>query len=147
MSRNTDKADAIFAGARALLHDHGLTSLAEVGLPGGLRADIVAWDHKGTLHIVEVKSGIEDFRSDSKWQGYLDWCDQYHFAVAPDFPVDILPADAGLILADAHGGDWLRIGPAEPLAAARRKKMLILLAQKSAGRLFSLERALTGVEG
>ncbi len=29
--------------------------------------------------------------ADRKWQGYLDWCDRFFWAVDADFPVDLLP--------------------------------------------------------
>ena len=57
------------------------------------------------------------------------------FAVAPDFPAEILPEDAGLILADAHAGDLVRDGIATPLASATRKAMLLRFARAAAGRL------------
>ncbi len=139
MTRNTDPADAIFCGTRLLLAAHGWSSLTEIALPSGLRADIVAWDRKGVIHIVEVKSGVEDFRTDQKWSGYRDHCDHFHFAVAPHFPLELLPDDTGLIVADMHGGEFLRQAPGHALAAARRKKLLIQLAHKAAERLRALE--------
>jgi len=136
---DTDTAQAIFTGTRQLLADHGLTSLTEITLPSGLRADIVAWDHKGIIHIIEVKSGLADFRADQKWPAYRAHCDHFHFAVDAEFPLDHLPDDTGLIVADAHGGAFLKPAPGHPVAAARRKKLLILLAHKAAERLRALE--------
>ena len=34
----------------------------------------------------EIKSSLEDFRTDRKWRDYLDYCDSFFFAVAEDFP-------------------------------------------------------------
>ena len=56
---------------------------------------------RGEVWIVECKSSRADFVSDRKWSGYLEWCDRFFWAVDADFPTELLPADAGLILADA----------------------------------------------
>ena len=64
----------------------------------------------GDLWIVEVKSSVEDFRTDHKWPEYRDFSDALFFAVAPAFPVELLPADTGLILADRYGGEIVRAG-------------------------------------
>ena len=66
----------------------------------GLRVDVMALGPKGELWVVECKSSRADFTSDRKWQGYLDWCDRFFWAVDADFPTDLLPDGSGLILAD-----------------------------------------------
>ena len=58
-------------GAARLLVDLGYAPLAEVTLPNGRRADLRAVSRKGELAIIEVKSGIEDYRVDRKWHEYL----------------------------------------------------------------------------
>ena len=45
---------------------------------------------RGEIAIAEVKSGIEDYRVDRKWGEYLDYCDAFYFAVAPEFPREVL---------------------------------------------------------
>jgi hypothetical protein len=87
---------------------------------------------------VEVKSSIEDFRVDHKWPEYRDFSDALFFAVAPDFPVDILPADTGLILADRYGGEIVRAAPETRLAPARRKSMTLRFARAAALALQTL---------
>ena len=44
------------------------------------RADLLCVDKTLQFVIVETKSSWEDFRSDSKWPAYLDWCHQFYFA-------------------------------------------------------------------
>jgi hypothetical protein len=61
-----------------------------------------------------VKSSIEDFRADRKWADYGPYCDAFSFAVPPDFPREVLPEDAGLIVADGFGGAVLRPAPLLP---------------------------------
>ena len=91
-------------GAARLLIDLGYAPLAEVTLPNGRRADLMALSPKGELAIIEVKSGIEDYRVDRKWHEYGPFCDAFYFAVAPEFPQGVLPDEPGLIVADSFGG-------------------------------------------
>ena len=104
----------------------------------GLRVDVMALGPKGELWVVECKSGRSDYAADRKWQGYLDWCDRFFWAVDADFPVDLLPEGTGLILADAYDAEILRMGPETPLAAARRKVMVQKIARHAALRLQAL---------
>lgn len=121
-------------GAARLLIALGYAPLAEVTLPNGRRADLMALGPKGEIFIVEVKSGIEDFRVDVKWPEYLPYCDAFAFAVAPEFPRDILPEEPGLIVADGFGGAILREAPAAQLAGARRKALTLAFARLAALR-------------
>lgn len=121
-------------GAARLLTALGYAPLAEVTLPNGRRADLMALGPKGEIFIVEVKSGIEDFRVDLKWPQYLPYCDAFAFAVAPEFPREILPEEPGLIVADAFGGAILREAPVEALAGARRKALTLAFARLAALR-------------
>ncbi|MGH6904593.1 MAG: MmcB family DNA repair protein, partial [Geminicoccaceae bacterium] len=75
---------------------------------------------------------------DRKWYRYLDYCDRFYFAVASDFPRHLLPADAGLIVADRFGGEIVRGAPIRALAPARRKAMLIRFGRAAASRLRAL---------
>ena len=69
--------------------------LFEVPLANGRRADVVALDRDGRFTIVEIKSGLADFQADHKWQDYKEFCDFFVFAVAADFPEEVLPPDEG----------------------------------------------------
>lgn len=130
-----DQTAALTRGVFKLFRDLGQTPLAEFKLANGRRADVAALDRAGKLTIVEIKSCRADFEADQKWGDYLEFCDSFFFAVDPDFPVDILPAEEGLILADAFGA--LIKTPAElrPLAAARRKAVTLRFARQAARRL------------
>jgi len=127
---------AVTRGAARLLVDLGFAPLAEVTLPNGRRADLMALSRKGQILIVEVKSGLEDFRVDRKWHEYMPYCDHFAFAVAPEFPREILPEEPGLIICDGFGGAVLREAPLSPLAGARRKALTIAF-----GRLAALRAA------
>ena len=131
----SDPAAEIASGvARALLDaDHGV--LTELPLANSRRADVVAIDKAGKITIVEIKSCLADFRSDHKWHHYLDYGDLFYFAVNDDFPLDVLPEDEGLMIADRYGAEILRPATSRALSAARRKAMLIRFARLAAGRL------------
>ena len=130
---------AVRRGASRLMRQSGHSVLAEVPLPDGRRADILAVGRGGEILIVEVKSSVEDFRVDSKWPDYLDWCDQLYFAVPIDFPQALIDGPVGLIVADAYGAERLREAPRKPLAAARRKSLLIDCARLASERLARLD--------
>lgn len=125
-------------GVGRLLRALGFASVNELALPNGRRADVVGLSAAGDIWIVEVKSSVEDFRVDHKWPEYRDFSDALFFAVAPGFPVDILPQDAGLILADRYGGEIVRPAPEARLAPARRKAMTLRFARASALTLQTL---------
>jgi len=124
--------DAVTRGAARLFDALGYAPLLEVGLPNGRRADIMALGPRGQIAIVEVKSSLEDFRVDLKWPEYLPYCDAFFFAVAPEFPRDILPEGPGLVIADGFGGAVLTEAPATPLAPARRKALTLAFARLAA---------------
>ncbi len=130
---------AVTRGAAKLLADMGYAPLMEVRLPNGRRADVLALGRKGDIIIVEVKSGIDDYRVDRKWQEYAPYCDAFYFAVAPEFPEGVLSQEPGLIYADRFGGAVIRDAAPEPLAAARRKAMLIAFGRLSAFRMARAE--------
>jgi hypothetical protein len=125
---------AVTRGAARLLVDLGYAPLAEVTLPNGRRADLMALGRKGEIFIVEVKSSLEDFRTDQKWHEYQPYCDAFAFAVAPEFPREILPEEPGMIVADGFGGAVLREAVAVPLAGARRKALTLAFARLAALR-------------
>lgn len=104
----------------------------------GLRVDVMGLGPRGELWVVECKSSRADYLSDRKWQGYLDWCDRFFFAVDETFPAELLPGDAGLILADAYDAEILRMAPEMRLPAARRKALTQGFARHAAARLHGL---------
>lgn len=130
------RAAQIVRGVQAMLAESSWVSLTEVSLASGRRADVLALSPKGEICIVEVKSCLQDFRTDRKWPEYSPWCDQFLFAVDCDFPQPHLPAEAGLIVADAFGGAIIRpSAPMERLAAARRKAITLAFGRLAAARL------------
>jgi hypothetical protein len=137
MSETLGACELLRGVGRALADaDHAV--VAELPLGNGRRADVAAIDRTGAITLVEVKSGRVDFRSDRKWHQYLAYCDRFYFAVGRDFPLDLLPPEEGLILADRFGAEIVREAPLRTLSAARRKAMLIRFGRAAAGRLRAL---------
>ena len=133
--RQSAAACAIQRGTMRLLRQLGLACVTELPLASGRRADVVALDPKGCVWIVEIKSSVEDFRADRKWPDYRLHCDRMFFAVGPGFPLAMLPAEAGVMVADAYGATIVREGPDHPMAGATRKAVTLRLARAAALRL------------
>ena len=136
--RQSERAAEIARGAIRLLAMHGFGCVCELPLANGRRADVAALSEAGEIWIVEIKSCLEDFRTDQKWPEYRDFCDRLLFAVAPDFPREMLPPDAGLVIADRFGGEIVRAAPEHRLAGARRKAVMLRFARIAALRLSAL---------
>jgi hypothetical protein len=122
-------------GVSRALRQFDFVCIEELVPKSGLRVDVMALGPKGEVWIVECKSSLADFRTDQKWQGYLEWCDRFFWAVDGEFPTHVLPEGTGLMLADAYGAEILRMGPETPLAAARRKAVVQRFARHAASRL------------
>ncbi|WP_210527212.1 MmcB family DNA repair protein [Rubellimicrobium arenae] len=113
---------------------HDFVTIEEMTPTPGLRVDVMALGPKGEIWVVECKSSRADFQSDRKWQGYLDWCDRFFWAVDADFPVELLPEDMGLIIADHYDAEIVRMAPEQKLASARRKGLTHRFARHAALR-------------
>ena len=110
----------------------------------GLRVDVMALGPKGEVWVVECKSSRADYRTDRKWQGYLDWCDRFFWAVDAAFPAELLPEGTGLILADPYDAEVVRMGSEATLSPARRKVVLRTFARTAALRLQGLRDPVFG---
>lgn len=130
-----DETRLVFRGMRRHLFAHGWTCVEEVPLASGRRADIVAINHAGFIAIIEVKSSVEDFRTDQKWPDYRAHADWLYFATSPRVPQEIFPADCGLFIADGYGAALIREAPEHRMSAATRKSLLVRLARLASARL------------
>ena len=128
-------------GVQRLFSDLKLSMVPELALASGRRADLVALGPSGEIWIVEIKSSIEDYRTDSKWPDYRQHCDRLFFATHAGVPAEIFPEDCGLIIADEWSGHLLREAPEHRLAAATRKAMMLRFARAAADRLLLAELA------
>lgn len=129
------RAERLTRGAARLFRALGDAVLREVPLPNGRRADLVALSPRDRLTIVEVKSGVTDFRNDRKWSTYRAFCDRLVFAVPVGFPLALIPTDVGLAVVDGDGGSLVRAPQEHPLASARRRALVGWFARLAAARL------------
>ncbi len=136
--RQSETALMIARGVRRLLRAHGFSSVTELALTAGRRADIAAVNRDGEVLIVEVKSCAADFRADRKWRHYAACCDRLYFAISEHTPADLMPLEAGLIVADSYGAEILREAELRPMAPASRRALLLRFAQAAADRLHRL---------
>jgi hypothetical protein len=132
-----DTTALLARGITRMLLDHGLTPILEVPLANGRRADVMALTGNGEIWVVETKSCLADYACDEKWPDYLDYCDRFFFGVTETFPLDQIPEEAGLIVADGFGGAILRDSPVRALVGPRRKAVTLLFARLAAMRLAS----------
>ena len=132
-------------GVARHLSSLGLVSIEEFVPARGLRVDVIALTPKGEIWVVECKSSRADFQTDNKWQGYLEWCDRFFWAVDSEFPVDLLPDETGLIIADAYDAQIIRMSPTDKIAPARRKVMVQKFATHAARRLQALRDPGAGI--
>lgn len=131
-------ASDICRGVLRLFADMSYAGVTEMTLANGRRADIAAIGPKGEITIVEIKSSVADYRADGKWPDYRPYCDRFYFAVSHGFPKELIPGDAGLIVADGFGGAVLREPEVTPLAGARRKAVTLRFARLAASRFVQL---------
>jgi hypothetical protein len=136
--RQSEMALAIARGTRRLLRNLRFSTVTELPLASGRRADVVALAADGTIVIVEIKSSLADFRADQKWPDYRAHCDQLYFAISDNLAPEIMPGEAGLIVADAFGAAVLREAPEHRLPPATRRAMLMRFAHAAAHRLHGL---------
>lgn len=135
------RAAEICRGTLRLMGDLGYFGVTEMSLANNRRADIAAMGPGGDIWIIEIKSSIADFKSDNKWREYMDYCDRLTFAVGNDFPQELIPPEAGLIVADAFYGAVIREAPEARLVPARRKAVTLRFARLAAARLTALTDA------
>jgi hypothetical protein len=133
--RQSEAAAELQRGVCRAFRTLGHSVVTELPLANGRRADVVALSGSGDVLIVEIKSCLLDYRTDAKWQDYLDYCDRLYFAVRADFPCEVIPEEAGLILADRYGAELVREGLEERVSAAGRKAMILTFARAAALRL------------
>ena len=122
-------------GVCRFLAARGYSTLAEFPVGKGRRVDVIGLNREQRFVIVEIKTTLADFRSDAKWPDYLPWCDTYYFAVPDGFPADILPADQGLLVADAFDAAVIRDSPVRAMNATRRRTQILKFALAAGQRL------------
>jgi hypothetical protein len=132
------EAGDIARGICRYLRNLGYSPLSEFKLLSKRRVDVVGLNKAGQFIIIEIKSSVADFRSDEKWPEYLPFADQMYFAVANGFPLELLPEECGIMIADAYNAAVIREAPIKKLNAARRRTQILRYAKTAADRLHHL---------
>ncbi|MDE3029077.1 MAG: MmcB family DNA repair protein [Paracoccaceae bacterium] len=138
MPNDLSPGQVLARGVCRHLISYDFVSVVELVPTPGLRVDVMALGPKGEVWVIECKSSRTDFMTDRKWQGYLEWCDRFFWAVDADFPSELLPDGTGLLLADAYDAEIVRMGPETRLAPARRKVIVQKFARHAALHLQAL---------
>ena len=125
----------ITRGVCRYLRNLECSPLTEFKLLSNRRVDVIGLDKVSRFIIVEVKSSVTDFRADDKWNEYRDYADQMYFAVANGFPLEILPDECGVMVADAYNAVILREAPTRVVNASRRRTQVVRFARTAADRL------------
>ena len=136
-STNYLSAKKITKAVSSFFQEMGDATLSEFTLKTGRRVDLIALSRSHQVTIVEVKSSLTDFSSDKKWQNYLDWADQFYFAVAENFPVERLADQmrCGILITDGFDTHILREAPLRKLPTQRRTHLIRRLAFAAMTRL------------
>ncbi|OUT51408.1 MAG: hypothetical protein CBB68_05285 [Rhodospirillaceae bacterium TMED8] len=130
-----DTAD-ITRGVCRYLRNLNYSVMVEFKLKSKRRVDVIGLNSAGKYIIVEIKSSVNDFKLDKKWHEYTPFADRFYFAVANGFPIELLPSDYGVMIADAYHAHILRDAPILGVNANRRKHQNILFAKTAANRLY-----------
>jgi hypothetical protein len=136
--RQSEIAMGVARGVRRHLRARGFATVAELTLANGRRADLVGVGHRGAVIIVEVKSSVVDFRTDTKWREYRPFCDYFYFAAPEGVSVEIFPQDTGLLVGDSYGAALLRESSLQKMTGSNRRALLLGFARAAADRLHAL---------
>jgi hypothetical protein len=137
-------AQAVARGVSRLFLRNQIMVQPEVSLRNNRRADLMGLTIKGEIIIVEIKCSRADLLGDQKWPEYLEYCDQFFWAVPAGFDIGPLHSDAfmperaGLIIADAYDGEIARPATLVPVAPVRRKTETQRLARLAMRRLMGI---------
>ena len=116
-------------------YEQGDGVLREFKLRVKRRVDLVTLNDEGLITIIEIKSSVSDFRSDKKWNEYIEWADQFYFGVGHNFPIEILPKEHGIITTDGFDTYKVQPSPVQKLNGARRNTLVRRLAKASMRRI------------
>jgi hypothetical protein len=135
--RQSETAAMIARGVRRLLRSRGFSSVTELPLVDGRRADIVGVNSDGEVLILEIKSSPR-ISAPTASGAIPPPSDRLYFAISEATPVELAPLEAGLIVADSFGAEILREADLTRMASARRRALLLRFAQAADDRLHLL---------
>lgn len=133
--RQSENALMIQRGVMRYFQKQNYAMISELTLDNGMRADLCGIGPKGELIIVEIKSSLEDFRSDRKWQNYRTYCDYFYFASHKGVDQAIFPPEEGFLFADHYGSEIIRESSKQNVKPHIRKQVQIRIARTGIERL------------
>lgn len=124
MANRKEIADALKEAAAYMFFRYRYSIAFELGLTswGGRRADVIGNKISGDLVMIEVKSSVADFRSDSKWHEYLPFADRFYLAFTEDVARKIkknpelmarIPKRVGILVLSSKTGYMRTVKPAK----------------------------------
>jgi len=129
----------ISRGICRYLRNLNYSPLTEFKLISKRRVDVIGLNKSGKCIIVEIKSSVDDFRSDKTWREYIPFIDEFYFAVANGFPLELLPEDCGIMIADAYNAVTIRPSPIKKLNLSCRQTQIVRFARTAANRLHRIK--------
>lgn len=106
--RDTSISDRIKSQVGKYLKQKRRATYFELGLckHGRLRADVFSISMSGHVVIVEVKSSVQDFKSDKKFHLYVEYANKLYFAMPNtvyDKVKDQIPKNIGVFIMTSDG--------------------------------------------
>lgn len=122
MARNTSIADGLKHAAHSYFLKKGYACFSEIGVNswGKLRADVLCLNMKSHLVLCEIKSSVQDYSSDTKWKGYLSYCNKMYFIFTEQvyeklkarLQTDLKGTGIGILILDSISGRLKAVAPA-----------------------------------
>src|SRR5262249_10742843 len=128
-------AAALARGTARLLRALGFSTLSELPLASGRRADLVGLGADGEIVIVEVKSSVAVFRAAGNGSGSAGLCGGLSSQGAWGVRRVFFPRAGGLTAADGWGAETERTARDPRPPPATRRSMTLRFARAAAGRL------------
>lgn len=105
----------------------------EIGVKTRRRLDILSLNYKGHIIGIEVKSCIDDYRSDQKWRTYLPYVNKLYFC----FPAEMwdkhkerlkteIGSDAGVMVVETLANGFIRAKVVKAVAERELDKNILL---------------------
>ncbi len=99
--RQSETALMVQRGVARLMRASGFAVLPEFTLATGRRADLIGIGDGGEIWDRGDQVLARGLPCRSKWPEYRDYCDRLFFAIPTTMEPEMMPVDAGLIVADS----------------------------------------------
>lgn len=131
-------ADTLKRASAFMFFRYRYSMTFELGLEswGSRRADVIGNKISGDIVIVEIKSSLEDFKQDHKFQSYLPYCDRMYFAFTKDVALKInknpelmarIPSRVGILVLSEYG--YMRVVKKAKIVPVELSARMLILAR------------------